>query len=60
MDGEDIDMPRGDLKRMVAVVEKRRMAAIEYDRGTVIFLRSGHRLDVLKQGVRHSWATSLA
>jgi hypothetical protein len=58
-DGEDIDMPRSDLKHVAAVVEKLRVTAIEHDvaRGPLLI---GHRPDLQKERFTHSWATSFA
>jgi hypothetical protein len=52
-DREDIDVPRGDLKNVPAVIEQLRVAAIEYDmtdRANVARL-IGHRVE---KGLVHS------
>jgi hypothetical protein len=55
-DGEDVDMSRRDLKRVAAVVEQLRMAAIEYDvaRRTDVRCLIGRRLGLLEKGFTHS------
>lgn len=61
-DGEDIDMSGRDLQRVSVMVEKFRMSAIEGDmvRSSGASVVPGHCPGLLKQGVGHSWATSLA
>jgi hypothetical protein len=55
-DGKDIDMPRRDLERIPAMVEKFRVTAIEGDmaRRSSVSVLSGDRLGLLRRGVGHS------
>jgi hypothetical protein len=55
-DGEHVDMARGDLKHVPAVIEKLWVTAIEYDstNGVNVARSIGRRLDQLEKGLVHS------
>ena len=55
-DGKNIDMPRRDLERMPAMVEKFRMTAVERDvaRRSGASLLPGRGLRLLRKGFGHS------
>jgi hypothetical protein len=55
-DREDVNMPRRDLERVAAMIEKFWVTAIEYDvaRGTGARFRIGPRLGLLEERFTHS------
>ena len=61
-DREDIDMPRGDLERIAAVIKQLWMPSIECDVDRRMGGRFliGHRVGLLEERFTHSCATSLA
>lgn len=50
-DREDIDVPRGDLENVTAVIEQLRLTAIEHDTAKRLTRLIGHRME---KGFVHS------